>query len=162
MEYRSRIWTHDDVERRLREAVTTLRRLPMPTGGMPAGDRANWPEYPHNAADRAGWIVGADSPEYLRQGDADRNRIRLHATKDQIRELDECLEWLTKIRDGRMRKVVFARSHVWPDSDRPMFSYTKLAREMKANRETVRLWYRTGIKRIAMELSNGAGGPKFG
>ena len=150
-----RIWTHDDVERRLREAVTTLRRLPMPLDGMPAGNRANWPQYYHNAADRAGWIVGADSPEYLRQGDADRNRIRLHATRDQIRELDECLEWLLLIKDLRSRKVVFARSHVWDGSERPMFSYNKLARQMNTNRETVRQWFRGGIKTIAMGLAAG-------
>lgn len=149
------IWTHDDVERRLREAMTTLRRIPMHANGMPATDHATWPEYAYNAADRADWIIGADTPEYLRRNEADQNRIRLHATRDQIRELDECLDWLAFIRDGRKRKVVFARSHVWPESERPMASFNQIAHKMNTNRETVRQWYRAGIKRIAMELSNG-------
>ena len=41
------VWTHDDVERRLREAMTTLRRIPMHVNGLPKGDRANWPCRPH-------------------------------------------------------------------------------------------------------------------
>lgn len=150
------IWTHDEVERRLREAMTTLRRLPMPIDGMPGGDRAAWPEYNHDAADRAGWIVGAASPEYLRQAEADRNRTRLHATGDQIREMDECLMiWLPMIKDRRKRKIVFARTHVWPESERSMVSYIKLGREMGLHPVTLKRWYRTGIKIIAMELTNG-------
>lgn len=150
----SGLWLHDDVERRLREACTTLRMLPMPIDGMPAGDRSNWPEIVRNAADRAGWVVGSDSPEYLRQGDADRNRVRLMATSDQIREMDECLAWLMLIRDGRYRKVVFARSHVWPDSERPMAKWPRLAREMHTSVSTLKRWYRAGIKAIAIELNS--------
>ena len=147
------VWTHDDVERRLREAMITQRRMPMPKSGMPAGNRANWPEHPYAAIDRAGWILDADSPEYLRRNEADQNRTRLHATDDQIREMDECLNWLMMIRDGRHRKVVHARSQGWPESERHMYSFNQIAREMNTNRETARQWYRAGIKRIAMELS---------
>lgn len=149
------LWLQDDVERRLRDALTTLRRLPMPIGGMPAGNQSNWPEIVRNAADRAGWIVGADTPEYLRQGDADRNRVRLTATSDQIREMDECLSWLMLIRDGRHRKVVFARCHVWPESGRHMVKYTKLAREIGAHAYTLKRWYRRGLRDIAEALNKG-------
>ena len=147
------VWTYDDVERRLIAACTTLRRIPMHRNGMPQGDHANWPGYAYNAADRADWIVGADTPEYLRCNEADQNRTRLHATRDQIRQMEECLEWLMLIRDGRKRKVVFARSHVWPESGRPLYSYQKLSGAMNTNRETVRQWYRSGIKTIAILLT---------
>ena len=149
------IWTHDKVERRLREAMTTLRRIPMHVNGMPQTDRANWPEYAYNAADRADWIIGADTPEYLRRNEADQNRTRLNATADQIRELDECLDWLTLIQGGCKRKVVFARSHMWPDSDPPrhMVSWPMLARKMHTSVSTLKRWHRAGIKAIAMGLS---------
>ena len=149
------VWTHDDVEHRLIAACTTLRRIPMHVNGMPQTDRANWPEYAYNAADRADWIVGADTPEYLRRNEADQNRTRLHATADQIRELDECLNWLMMIRDCRKRKVVFARSHVIPDAARPMVSWPRLAREMHTSVSTLKRWHRAGIKAIVMGLSGG-------
>ena len=149
------IWTHDDVERRLREAMTTLRRFPMHANGMPSSAGATWPDYPYDAVDRAGWVIEADSPEYLRRNDADQNRTRLHATADQIRELDECLEWLVLIDGGCKRKIVFARSHMWPNSDPPrhVISWPRLAREMHTSVSTLKRWYRAGIKAIAMELS---------
>ena len=151
-----KIWTHDEVERRLREAMTTQRRMSMPVDGMPGGDKATWPAYNHDAADRAGWIVGASTPEYLRQAEADQNRTRLLATADQIREMDECLMiWMSMIRDSRKRKVMAARSHVWPESDRPMISYTRLGREMHLHPVTLKRWYRDGIRIIATELSDG-------
>ena len=147
------VWTHDEVERRLQAAITTLRRMPMPANGMPGGAGACWPDYTHDLSDRANWIVGADTPEYLRRNEDERNRTRLSVTVDQIRDLDECLKWLRLIRDGRQRKVVFARSHVWPESERHVYSYTQIARKMNTNRETVRQWYRAGIKAIAVGLS---------
>ena len=147
------VWTHDEVERRLREAMTTLRRIPMHANGMPSTAGATWPDYPYNVADRAGWIIGAGTPEYLRRNEADQNRTRLHATADQIREMDECLQWQFLIRDRRHWVVVDARSQVWPESERHIYSYNQLARKMNTNRETVRQWYRAGIKRIARELS---------
>ena len=148
------VWTHEAVECRLQAAMTTLRRIPMHAGGMPQQDRANWPEYAYNMADRAGWTIGANTPEFLRRNDADQNRTRLHATRDQIRELDEVLmQWLPMIQDKRHRKVVFARSHIWPESERPMVSWVKLVREIRVNRETLRRWYGAGIRDIAVTLS---------
>ena len=149
------IWTHDDVERRLREAMTTLRRIPMHANGMPSSAGATWPDYPYNTADRAGWIVGATTPEYLRRNEADQNRTRLHATRDQIRDLDECLNWLLLIADRRKRKVVFARSHVTGDFDRPMISWPRLARETHAGVTSLKRYYRAGIRDIAEGLTNG-------
>ena len=149
------VWTHDDVERRLREAMTTLRRIPMHVNGLPQGDRANWPEYAYNAADRADWIVGADTPEYLRRNEADQNRTKLHATRDQIREMDECLGWRLYVKDRRHWKVVEARSHAWPESERHMISWPMLARQMHTSVSTLKRWHRAGIKAIAMELSGG-------
>ena len=150
-----KIWTHDEVERRLREAMTTLRRIPMPANGMPTSAGATWPDYPYNTADRAGWIVGATTPEFLRRNDADQNRTRLHATTDQIRDLDECLNWLLIIVDHRKRKVVFARSHVIGDFDRPMISWPRLARETRAGVTSLKRYYRAGIRDIAEGLTNG-------
>lgn len=149
------LWLHDDVERRLREACATLHMMPMPIGGMPTGNRANWPEVVLNAADHAGegdgdGTVGKNT---RKERDADRNRVRLAASGDQIREMDECLGWLMLIRDGRHRKVVFARSHVWPDSARPMVKYTRLAREFGAHAYTLKRWYRRGIRDICDGLN---------
>ena len=105
------VWTHDEVERRLQAAITTLRRMPMPANGMPGGAGACWPDYTHDLADRANWIVGADTPEYLRRNEDERNRTRLSVTVEQIRDLDECLKWLRLIRDGhRTRRCSVGRA----------------------------------------------------
>ena len=143
------VWTHDEVERRLQEAMTTLRRLPMPRNGMPVGDRSHWPEVA-----RSFWeIYGGTGAEHRREIDADRNRTKLPPLPHQVERMDEALGWLHMIRDRRHRKVVFARSHIWPDSDRPITSWVKLQKEMGVCRETLRRWYRIGIRDIAVTLS---------
>lgn len=151
------IWTHDEVERRLREACATLRRLPMPRHGIPAGNRSNWPEIVRDVADRAGYGSGdgTKGKNTRQERDDERNRTRLNPTNEQIAEMDEALAWLFLIRDKRKCKVVFARSHVHEESGRCLTRYTKLAREMGAHAYTLRRWYRRGIRDICEGLSDG-------
>lgn len=148
------IWTHDEVERRLREACTTLMRSPMPRHGMPRGNRARWPDFVRDAADRAGARIGADSDEQIDEFDADRNRTRLNPSNEQIAEMDEALIWLFLVHDKRARKVIFARCHVHEESGRPMTRYTRLAREFGCHAYTLRRWYRRGIRDICEGLSD--------
>lgn len=140
------------VEARLRAAMTTLRRLPMPRNGRPPLDRSHWPEIVRDAADRAGWIIAA-GPEHLKAQDRDRNRVRLAPSARAIHELDECLNWLHFIRDRRRRKVVFARSHIHEESDRPVLSWRVLAERMGVHEVTLRRWYGRGIDDIVRGLN---------
>lgn len=147
------LWDFDSVEIRLQDAMTTLRRIPFPKNGAPRLDRSHWPEVVRSMADRAGWIVGADSLDHLLANEADRNRVRFVPSSRQVHAMEECLEWLHHIKDRRHRKVVFARSHVHPDSGRHFTKYTSLARHMGVHQYTLRRWYRDGIIAIVRALN---------
>lgn len=155
------VWTPDMVEQRLRAAMTTLRRLPVPRHGMPMRDRSHWPDVVHQfweqyAADDPDKPAGASAAQTRRENEADRNRIRIAPSNKAIREMDECLAWLLLITDGRKRKVVFARSHVHEESGQPMTRYVRLAKCMGCHQVTLKRWYRAGVSEIARALSGKA------
>jgi hypothetical protein len=154
------VWTPDMVEQRLQSAMITLRRLPVPRHGMPMRDRSHWPDvvrtfWEMNAADDPNRPAGATAAQTRKEHAADRNRIRIAPSNKAIREMDECLAWLMLITDTRKRKVVFARSHVHEESGRHLTSYRRLEKCMGCGREGLRLWYRHGLRDIAMALSDG-------
>jgi hypothetical protein len=87
-------WTLEDIRYRLTEAADTLRLMPMPKGGFPAGYRTGWPDVVYE------WTAYGYTPATAR---------RSPPTADKIDKLDQTLAWLHWLeRDQRM--IVWARA----------------------------------------------------
>lgn len=92
-----KIWTIEDSRYRLTEAADTIRRLPMPKGGMPAELKSAWPDVVHD------WMAYAYT---------DASAPRARPSQEAIKHLDETLDWLHWLtRDQRM--VLWARAQGW-------------------------------------------------
>ena len=147
---------HDDVRRRLEDAGRTLMMLPMPKGGMPAGDRAAWPEVLQRFWD----VVGvADQGSVQERQDAlaqVRNSTRFGASREAITRLDEVLGWLLMIERPHHRKAVMARMLVHPVSERPVHSWKQIAERLGASKNAVRHWQARGIQEILERLAEAA------
>ncbi len=147
---------HDAVVRRLEDAGKTLMMLPMPKGGMPAGERAVWPEVVQNYWDVAG---KADQGSFKERQEAlaqVRNSVSLRATRAAVSRLDEVLEWLLVIERPHHRKVVMARMLTHPVSERPVHNWSKIAETLGSNRRTVQHWHDKGIQAILDKLAEAA------
>ena len=147
---------HDDVKRRLEDAGRTLLMLPMPADGMPAGDRAAWPDVQQGFWDMVGHAENASIEERQIALARVRHRIQLHASRAAITRLDEVLGWLLMIERPHHRKAVAARMLVHPVSGRPVYSWTDIAKTLGANRRTVRHWQAKGIQVILEKLAGAA------
>ncbi len=144
---------HDAIIRRLEDAGRTLMMLPMPAGGMPAGERVAWPEVVQNYWDIAG---RADQGSFEERQEAlaqVRNSVSLRATRAAIGRLDEVLGWLLMIERPHHRKTVMARMFVHPVSERPVHSWGKIAETLGSNRRTVQHWHGKGIQTIIEGLA---------
>ncbi|KKL80212.1 hypothetical protein LCGC14_2007010 [marine sediment metagenome] len=147
---------HDDVKRRLEDAGRTLMMLPMPADGMPAGNRAAWPDVMQRFWDVVG-VADEGSVEERQEALAQvRNATKLRASRAAITRLDEVLEWLLKIERPHHRKAVMARMLVHPVSERPVHSWGQIAKVLGTNRSTVRRWYEGGVKAILETLAEAA------
>ena len=147
---------HDNVRGRLEDAGRTLLMLPMPKDGMPAGNRAAWPAVVQRFWDIAGHAEKgsiAERQEALAQA---RNRIRMHADAEAIGRLDEVLDWLLKIKEKHYRRAVAARMLIHPVSERPIYSWTQIAKTMGTNTRTVRRWHASGVQTILETLAKAA------
>lgn len=73
------VWTPAQIEARLAEACTTLRRVP---GGkiLPAGMKANWPDFARSYAEAYGYDPA--------------RRPRVMASSEEIARMDETLGWI--------------------------------------------------------------------
>lgn len=147
---------HDDVKRRLEDAGRTLLMLPMPSDGMPAGNRAAWPDVMQRFWDMVG-VADEGSVEERQEALAQvRNAVTLRASHAAITRLDEVLGWLLSIERPHWRKAVAARMLVHPVSRRPVHSWTQIAKTLGTNRRTVRHWYDSGVQAILERLSEAA------
>lgn len=89
--------TLEDVRYALAEAADTLRRLPIPKGGFPAGVKAGWPDVVHD------WMAYAYNPVFIRKAPP---------SPAAIGRLDDTLSWLYLLtREQRM--VLWARAQGW-------------------------------------------------
>ncbi len=147
---------HDNVIRRLEDAGRTLMMLPMPKDGMPAGDRAAWPDVTQNFWDIAGKADEGSVEERRVALAAVRNRVTLKAGREAVTRLDEVLEWLLMIDLPHHRKAVMARMLTHPVSERPVHSWANIAETLGTNSSTVRHWYARGVQTILDELAEAA------
>lgn len=133
------IWTAELVAVRLREAVDTLRRLPMPRNGKPAEPRGCWPDIP---SDSDSWLTTED--RQTRPGPP---------SPSAIRRMEECLpDWLLLIADTRQRQAVYLRAT--PTADRQAtLSTRKVGRILGISHQTVKNWEDAALGRIARELN---------
>ncbi len=139
---------HEVVEARLRDAGRTIMMLPMPSRGMPAGQRSAWPGHVQNYWDLFGH-ADEDDNEARREDQAHLiNRVRVHASQKAVGRLDEVLDWLWHIKTARHRRTVVARMLTHPVSERPVHSWKKIALKMGADSRTVKNWYNEGINEI--------------
>ena len=149
---------HHDIERRLMDAGKTLMMLPMPKDGMPAGDKAAWPDVLQLFWDLAGPADEGSVAERQAALAQARNYIRMRASAAAIGRLDECLGWLLLIDTPGHRKAVMARMITHPVSELPYFKWTRIAASLGRDVRTVRRWRQKGIQTIIERLA--AGGKK--
>ncbi len=149
---------HDDIERRLMDAGMTLMKLPMPKDGMPAGNKAAWPDVLQLFWDLAGPADEGSVKERQEALAEARNYIRLRASAAAIDRLDEVLGWLLLIDEPHHRKATMARMITHPVSELPYFKWTRIAASLGRDIRTVRRWRKKGIQTIIERLA--AGGQK--
>lgn len=90
-------WSVEEIRYCLTEAAQTLRRMPVPKGGFPAGHQSGWPDVVHD------WMAYAYTPATI---------PRTRPTAEQIDKLDRALGWLHWLtRDQRM--ILWARANGW-------------------------------------------------
>lgn len=136
-------WTAATVKERLEEAAATLKALPMPKGGRPAGHRVAWPEMVQSVWEAYNGLSEFEIHE--RQRDLNAQKTRVTPTAEQITRMDEALDWLYYIKQPLHRRVVFARAMG--------VGATKLARELDVHRNTIGNWYEHGIERILISMN---------
>lgn len=90
--------TAGEVEARMEEAATTLRRLPNPRGSGPRGFRSSWPEYVREAKHAYGYH---------------EPRLRVLPSPAQIDRMDEALLWLQFLKPEDAR-IVWMRAERAP------------------------------------------------
>ncbi len=102
------LWTREATEERLREAATTLKRLPA-TGCFPSQRAAGWPEVVREFWDQ--WGVAAHKPVSATRAEIerDRHKVRITPSPAQIERMDEALRWFWYVKQPRDRQIIFAR-----------------------------------------------------
>lgn len=89
--------TLDELRERMQEAAYTLRRLPMPSRGLPTQFKTTWPDTAY---------------EWLAYGWTPTRAPRMPPTPQEVTKLDECLTLLHLLtRDQRM--ILWARANKW-------------------------------------------------
>ncbi len=153
---------HDDVRRRLEDAGRTLMMLPMPKDGMPAGNRAAWPDVLQGFWDVMGLAEEGSVEERMEALAQVRNAVTLRANPAAIERLDEVLGWLWHIRIAKRRRLVAARMQINPLSDRHVFSWRRLARDFAMSPRQLQRWHEDAIREIVNGLAAGnVGGEIF-
>lgn len=137
----------DAIEALFKRAADTLRIVPMTARDAPAQLRCAWPEVVRSREDRFVAEVGADE-QLIREMRAGRLRVRTTPTKDDLSNLDRCLEWLWLIGPSQ-RRLIMARA-----CGR---SLRKLAPEYHASYEHVRKLHRLALIQLAAAVNNAHG-----
>lgn len=92
-----KIWDREELRHRFSEAAATIRRLPLPKFGRPAGYRTHWPDVAYD------WLTYA----------ADHTRLdRIPPTPEEISRADTALGWLFLL-TREQRLVVWGRANHW-------------------------------------------------
>jgi len=123
--------------------------VPMPVDGKPAELRAHWPA---DTVERFWELMNGLTAEQIDEIRAERNRLPLKANPEQIARMEEALGWMLWIPAGPKRRIVFARSLIYPRSGKHVVSWRKLGQFMGVHHETVRSWHEEGVDRIVGKL----------
>jgi len=142
----------DLIKIRLADAGRTMMMLP-PYGTRPRGYASGWPDILRDFADMIGSPKENEPPA-------------LRATTRQMNQLLEVDEWIISLsnycrtkKTPWIARTVCAASLRWPSSDKPVYTWSKLARRMHVSPTTVKRWHDDGIDilcRILNEKTNTA------
>jgi len=132
--------TPDYVRQRLELAGAALMALQV-SRLRPAKPHSAMPEYIQDAAEAYGYTGQVFRPAT--------------PTAEQIKHMDEALGWIALIHPERyvLRRIVGARSLINPRTQQPVYSWTKIAKMLGADRRAVRRWYDEGILIITNALN---------
>lgn len=141
-------WTHTTVIDRLREAMETLRAMPL-TGCFPAGAQSAMPEPVQRVTD---WFPQPGSPTF----DADwrhmvervadeRHRFRGAPTAAAITRMEEAIRWRRHVPDLRYWRSLWA----WLANART----SRVARRYGVRPITVRRWRQEALDQIVAGLN---------
>lgn len=133
---------HDaaSVEARLADAGRTLLALRV-SGVRPAGTKSSMPEVIRSFDESYGWQT-----EDLRPS---------QPSPRDISAMDQALSWIALIPQERyvLRRIVGARCLTNPRTDRPLFSWRKIADTVGASHMAVKAWHSQGIDVIVAALN---------
>ncbi len=116
------------VKERLEQAGYALQCLP---GDGPQEYGSNWPDIPRTSVET--WILQLQAEqdvEVKRVMSEEVNRVRLHATREQIAALDDYLKWRAWLPDNKTKKVVAMRMFRHPVGERYLYSWPRVAKEI--------------------------------
>jgi len=143
------------INKALTDAGRTLMMLPYPARSRPGEACSAWPDILQNFWDVFGHAEQADTEE-RREIEAQMiNRVRVMATTKQITQLDVVLGYLWFISVPRERRVIVARMLTHPMSDKPVYSWYKIAKTMGMSERTIRRWHNSGLDAIILGLAPG-------
>jgi hypothetical protein len=136
-----RTMTQDDIIARLEQAGATLLALRLGYG--PAGHRSSMPEPVREVGVSYGWSRATARPAV--------------PSAAEITAMDQALAWVQFIPADRrvVRRIVNARALVSPSTGRYLFTWSRIARLIGADRRAVARWHAQGIALIAAGLSAG-------
>lgn len=132
------VYDRDYVRACLEDAGKTLMALAS-RGERPQGHRSQMPEPLQDW-----WLAYAQTAATVRWP-------RPSATA--IDRMDAVLPWLAHVRDERTRRLVALRMLTHPLSERPIWSWRKLANAFGSHHKTVEGWWASGLDDIAAALS---------
>jgi Domain of unknown function (DUF6362) len=124
---------------RLSEAGKTLLSLPN-TGCAPAGFRSLWPSFAHNVIEAYGY---------------EECEVRLSPPSNKaVSEMEQAFSWIQLIPKDqvRLRRIVLLRSLVSPRTDKPVFSYARIAQRFGCAKSWAKNQHMTGIYIITYAL----------
>ncbi len=127
-------WTVAAVERRVVEAVDTLKRVPVPDIQR---NVTRWPGFIRDVREAYGYA---------------QVRVRLApAAPDAITRLDETLDWLRCLPPAAQR-IAWSRASG--------FSWRRIAAFVGKSPNTCRAWYRAALHHLAGRLTDAAAAPR--
>ena len=125
-------WEPEHVRAYVRDAMDILKRMPMPRGGMPAGQRSGMPDVVREVMESYGY---------------DEARAIARPSALEISQLDRVLAWLWWISDDRQVRIVTAAGFG--------LNYRSIGRMVRLHWEQARREERKALQRIAGRLNEG-------
>ena len=139
------IYTVEYVAAIVESAGRTIMMLPA-QGTRPTGYKSCLPEHLIEFED----LIGVDV----------QTKVKYRATLDQMNELSQAQEWISLLarycRIKRMpqvaRAVAYGMLH-YPDTEKRVYGWSKLARKMHCSHTAAKSWYEQGIEVLTKLLN---------